>query len=233
MIAHVFVAYMIAELAYRLGGHFKGRFVVKNSNMTPEWRKCTWIKLMVVLNSQPWGIGHWFVFKRVCVHVHFVHMKDVFFRLFLNHFNTYQLGLIPKLTNHINKKVNILMAPLITNIKQNLHQKIQEMLVCSAAYLSVNMFVFKQQSFHSEVMERSWYTSFPVTIKSLPQERIVYLCIVTSSKLLKSRRIFHMVFPSFILKKLALIQGFWSCNFHKILCECIRNKLKQYPYSYY
>ena len=61
---------------------------------------------------------------------------------------TYIYQLIPKLANHINKKVNILvMAPLITKIKQNLHQKIQEKLVCSAAYLSVNMFVFKQQSF--------------------------------------------------------------------------------------
>ena len=28
----------------------------------------TWIEPMVVINSQPWGIGHWFVFKRVCVH---------------------------------------------------------------------------------------------------------------------------------------------------------------------
>ena len=32
---------------------------------------------------------------------------------------------------------------------------------------------------------------------------------------------------------LALIQGFRSCNFHKILCECVRNKLKHYPYSLY
>ena len=30
------------------------------------------------------------------------------------------------------------------------------------------------------------------------------------------------------LSVLALIQGFQSCNFHKI-CECIRNKLKHYP----
>ena len=55
--------------------------------------------------------------------------------------------------------VNILMAPLITKIKQNLHQKIQEKLVCSTAYLSINMFVFKQQSFHSAVMERSYIIS--------------------------------------------------------------------------
>ena len=41
---------------------------------------------------------------------------------------TYICQLIPKLTSHINKKVNILMAPLITKIKQNLHQKIQEKL---------------------------------------------------------------------------------------------------------
>ena len=72
---------------------------------------------------------------------------------------TYICQLIPKLTNHINKKVNILMTPLITKIKQNLHQKIQEKLVCSAADLSVNTFVFKQQSFHSEVMERSYFIS--------------------------------------------------------------------------
>ena len=51
------------------------------------------------------------------------------------------------------------MAPLITKIKQNLHQKIQEKLVCSAADLSVNTFVFKQESFHSEVMERSYFIS--------------------------------------------------------------------------
>ena len=51
------------------------------------------------------------------------------------------------------------MTPLITKIKQNLHKKIQEKLVCSAAYLSVNTFVFKQQSFHSEVMERSYFIS--------------------------------------------------------------------------
>ena len=116
---------------------------------------------MVVINSQPWGIGHWFVFKRVCVHC--IGMKGTYFSdSFLI---TYIHQLIPKLTNHINKKVNILMAPLITKIKQNLHQKIQEKLVCPAAYLSVNTFVFKQQSFHSEVMEG--HISFPATIKSL------------------------------------------------------------------
>ena len=117
--------------------------------------KGTWIEPMVVINSQPWGIGHWFVFKRVCVHC--IGMKATYFSdSFLI---TYICQLIPKLTNHINKKVNILMTPLITKIKQNLHQKIQEKLVCSAAYLSVNTFVFKQQSFHSEVMERSCFIS--------------------------------------------------------------------------
>ena len=115
----------------------------------------TWIEPTVVINSQPWGIGHWFVFKRVCVHC--IGMKDTYFSdSFLI---TYIYQLIPKLTNHIDKKVNILMAPLITKVKQNLHQKIQEKLVCSAAYLSVNTFVFKQQSFHSEVMERSYFIS--------------------------------------------------------------------------
>ena len=110
---------------------------------------------VVVINSQPWGIGHWFVFKRVCVHC--IGMKATYFSdSFLI---TYICQLIPKLTNHINKKVTILMTPLITKIKQNLHQKIQEKLVCSAAYLSVNTFVFKQQSFHSEVMERSYFIS--------------------------------------------------------------------------
>ena len=79
----------------------------------------TWIEPMVVRNSQPWGIGHWFVFKRVCVHC--IGMKATYFSdSFLI---TYICQLIPKLTNHINKKVNILMAPLITKIKQNLHQK--------------------------------------------------------------------------------------------------------------
>ena len=33
---------MITELDYALGGHFKGRFVAKNSNMTLEWRKRVW-----------------------------------------------------------------------------------------------------------------------------------------------------------------------------------------------
>ena len=79
---------------------------------------------MVVINSQPWGIGHWFVFKRVCVHC--IGMKATYFSdSFLI---TYICQLIPKLTNHINTKVNIQMAPLITKIKQNLHQKIQEKL---------------------------------------------------------------------------------------------------------
>ena len=33
LIAHVFVAYMITELNYALGGHFQGRSAAKNSNM--------------------------------------------------------------------------------------------------------------------------------------------------------------------------------------------------------
>ena len=37
----------------------------------------TWIEPMVVINSQPWGIGHWFVFKRVCVHR--ICMKNTYF----------------------------------------------------------------------------------------------------------------------------------------------------------
>ena len=43
LIAHVFVAHMIAELDYGLGGHFKGRFVAKNSNTTLEWRQREWM----------------------------------------------------------------------------------------------------------------------------------------------------------------------------------------------
>ena len=90
----------------------------------PRSKSPTWIEPMVVINSQPWGIGHWFVLKRVCVHC--IGMKATYFSdSFLS---TYICQLIPKLTNHINKKVNILMAPLITKIKQNLHQKIQEKL---------------------------------------------------------------------------------------------------------
>ena len=134
---------------------------------------CTWIEPMVVINSQPWGIGHWFVFKRVCVHC--LGMKGTYFSdSFLITFNIYQL--IPKLTNHINKKVNILMAPLITKIKQNLHQKIQEKRVCSAAYLSVNTFVFKQQSFHSEVMERSYFISGDNKIITLGKKSLFMHC---------------------------------------------------------
>ena len=148
---------------------------------------------MVVINSQPWGINHWFVFKRVCVHC--IGMKATYFS---DSFLINICQLIPKLTNHINKKVNILMAPLITKIKQNLHQKIQEKLVCSAAYLSENTFVFNQQSFHSEVMERSYFISGDNKIITSGKKS---LCIVTSSKWLKNRRIFHMVFSSFILKK--------------------------------
>ena len=30
---------MIIELDHVICGHFKGRFVAKNSNMTPEWRE--------------------------------------------------------------------------------------------------------------------------------------------------------------------------------------------------
>ena len=51
------------------------------------------------------------------------------------------------------------MAPLITKIKQNFHQKIQEKLVCSAAYLSAYKHI-KQQCFHSEVMESSYFISW-------------------------------------------------------------------------
>ena len=46
LIAHVFVAHMIAELDYGLGGHFKGRFVAKNSNTTPEWRQRVWMYVL-------------------------------------------------------------------------------------------------------------------------------------------------------------------------------------------
>ena len=34
---------MINELDYELGGHFKGCFVAKNSNMTPKWHKHVWV----------------------------------------------------------------------------------------------------------------------------------------------------------------------------------------------
>ena len=34
---------MIAKLDCGLGGHFKGRFVAKNSNTTLEWRKRVWM----------------------------------------------------------------------------------------------------------------------------------------------------------------------------------------------
>ena len=129
-------------------------------SLTQTHDNSTWIEPMVVINSQPWGIGHWFVFKRVCVHC--IGMKGTY--LSDSFLITYIYQLIPKLTNHINKKVNILMAPLITKIKQNLHQKIQEKLVCSAAYLSVNTFVFKHL-----LIQRSWkrHISFLATIKSL------------------------------------------------------------------
>ena len=43
------------------------------------------------------------------------------------------------------------MAPLITKTKQNLRQKIQENLVCIAAYLSVNTLVFKTQPIHERL----------------------------------------------------------------------------------
>ena len=87
---------------------------------------------MVVINSQPWGIGHWFVFKRVCVHC--IGMKGTYFSDFF--LITYIYQLIPKLTSHIDKKVSILMAPLITKIKQNLHKKIQEKLVFRSVSVS-------------------------------------------------------------------------------------------------
>ena len=34
---------MITELDYELSSHFKGRFVPKNSNMTPNWHKRVWV----------------------------------------------------------------------------------------------------------------------------------------------------------------------------------------------
>ena len=56
-----------------------------NSTATPTWIQSTWIEPMVVINSQPWGIGHWFVFKRVCVHcIGNRHERYLFFRLFFN-----------------------------------------------------------------------------------------------------------------------------------------------------
>ena len=36
--------------------------------------------------SQRWGIGHWFVFKRVCVHCNMPE-NDLFLRLIFNHFS--------------------------------------------------------------------------------------------------------------------------------------------------
>ena len=129
---------------------------------------------------QPWGIGHWFVFKRVCVHC--VSMKGTYFSdSFLI---TYIYQLIPKLTNHINKKVNILMTPLITKIKQNLHQKIQEKLVSSTVYLSVNTFVLNNnpESFHSEVMERSYFISGDNKIITLGKKSLFMHCYKFESR---------------------------------------------------
>ena len=91
------------------------------------------------------------------------------------------------------------MAPLITKIKQNLHQKIQEKLVCSAAYLSVNTFVFKQESFHSEVMERSYFISGDNKIITPGKKSLFMQCF--NFYMIKNRKIFHMVFYSFFLKK--------------------------------
>ena len=56
LIAHVFEAYMITELDYGLGGHFKGRFVAKNSNMTPKWRKRVWMYTNFSHNYPPISI---------------------------------------------------------------------------------------------------------------------------------------------------------------------------------
>ena len=155
---------------------FKKKIRVALESRTLIW--VTRIEPMVVINSQQWGIGHWFVFKRVCVHC--VGMKGTYFSdSFLI---TYIYQLIPKLTNHINKKVNILMTPLITKIKQNLHQKIQEKLVNSTVYLSVNTFVFKQQSFHSEVMERSYFISGDNKIITLGKKSLFMHCYKFESR---------------------------------------------------
>ena len=47
---------MITELDYGLGSHFKGSFVAKNSNMTPEWRKRVWIYYLqeMVYHNRLW-----------------------------------------------------------------------------------------------------------------------------------------------------------------------------------
>ena len=136
----------------------------------------TWIESMVVIKSQLWGICHWFVFKQVCVHIH-----DKY--LFLDYFwITYIYRLIPKLTNHINKKVDILWLQRHnkTYIKKFKKSLCVPQRICQYTRLFLNNNLFIQRSWKGHI-------SLPATIKSLRQNRKVYLCIVTSSKWLKNR----------------------------------------------
>ena len=67
----------------------------------PLYLDQTWC---VVINSQLWGIGRWFVFMWVCVHYKILVFIKTHFDSFI-----FQLGLISKLTNQ-NKKVNIIFG---------------------------------------------------------------------------------------------------------------------------
>ena len=40
---------MITELDYGLGSNFKGCFVAKNINMTPEWRERVWVYILTYM----------------------------------------------------------------------------------------------------------------------------------------------------------------------------------------
>ena len=149
---------------------------------------------MVVINSQPWGIGHWFVFKRVCVH--YIGMKATCFSdSFLI---TYVCQLIPKLTNHINKKVNILIAPLITKIKQNLHQKIQEK-------LGVSQRIWQWTHLGNSIWEMAFLKSWKVQMISIYNCYIYMFSMKLKSSLLSFiwgvLQWFLKVFTIFFLRK--------------------------------
>ena len=92
------LCYFIIGLPYQ--NYSEIRAVIQHQQLLFLWP--TWIEPMVVINSQPWGIGHWFVFKRVCVHC--IGMKGTYFSDSFLITYIYQLPVIPKRTHQSYKQ---------------------------------------------------------------------------------------------------------------------------------
>ena len=132
----------------------------------------TWFNPMVVIKSLPWGTGHWFVFKvSLCTCTLHMHERYLFFRLILNqlylsinpqtHQSHYLEGQHPNGTSDY--KDNTKLASKMFKKSMCVPQHICQL---TRLFLNNNLFI-----------QRSWkgHISFPVTIKSLHQERKVYL----------------------------------------------------------